>query len=187
MARRVVGISGLVYGISVNVKHTFPRRRKKKNQWGKKIKGEQKHWATIPPVCSQKHVKVPSKPVLWQTNFRCCAGQTDTTSKKFVQLPQGEVKQNTTEISKNKPRRKAIESITLLQFTKSNTSQIRCCYGSELQTGCLYEKTRLPLAGESIPWESHWLCSLDWERTGSLDSDLRSSGLSDTSLPSFDS
>lgn len=37
MARRVVGISGLVYGISVNVKHTFPRRRKRK-----KINGERK-------------------------------------------------------------------------------------------------------------------------------------------------
>ena len=43
MARRVAGISGLVYGISVNVKHTFPRRRKRKNHWGKKTKREQKH------------------------------------------------------------------------------------------------------------------------------------------------
>lgn len=36
-ARRASGISGLVYGISVNVKHTFLRRRKRK-----KINGERK-------------------------------------------------------------------------------------------------------------------------------------------------
>lgn len=35
MARRVPGISGLVYGISVNVKHTFPRRKKREKSMGK--------------------------------------------------------------------------------------------------------------------------------------------------------
>lgn len=74
MARRASGISGLVYGISVNVKHTFLRRRKRK----KKINGERKpkesectHRETIPPVCSQKHARVLSKPALLQTSFHC--------------------------------------------------------------------------------------------------------------------
>lgn len=35
MARGASGISGLVYGISVNVKHTFLRRKKKKESMGK--------------------------------------------------------------------------------------------------------------------------------------------------------
>lgn len=38
MARRASGISGLVSGISVNVKHTFLRRKKGKSHWEKKTK-----------------------------------------------------------------------------------------------------------------------------------------------------
>jgi hypothetical protein len=36
MARRASGISGLVYGISVNVKHTFLRRKGRKKINGKR-------------------------------------------------------------------------------------------------------------------------------------------------------
>lgn len=38
MARRASGISGLVPGISANVKHTFLRRKKRKSHSEKKTK-----------------------------------------------------------------------------------------------------------------------------------------------------
>lgn len=42
MARRASGISGLVYGISVNVKHTFLRRKKRKKINGQRNLKESK-------------------------------------------------------------------------------------------------------------------------------------------------
>lgn len=54
MARGASGISGFVYGISVNVKHTFLRRKKKKRINGKRnLKEREKRRETVTPACSQ--------------------------------------------------------------------------------------------------------------------------------------
>lgn len=124
-ARRASGISGLVYGISVNVKHTFLRRRKrKKNQWGKKTKRERMHAQRNNTTCVFSEACQSSLKAGAFTNKLSLWYKTDTTSEKSVQPPRGEVKQDTTEVSENKPRIKpqsqpANVVATLGQFTES--------------------------------------------------------------------
>ena len=95
MARRASGISGLVYGISVNVKHAFLRRKgRKKINGNRNLKDSKKDEETLTPACSQKCARVlleqfTSKHSLWY--------KTNTTSDQSAQLPQGEVKQEKTE------------------------------------------------------------------------------------------
>lgn len=109
MARGASGISGFVYGISVNVKHTFLRRKKKKRINGKRtLKERKKRGETVTPACSQ------NAPEFYQRVYKHSLWyKTNAASKQSVQLPEGEVKQDKQK-TKNKLRIKATESIAWL-------------------------------------------------------------------------
>lgn len=81
MARGASGISGLVYGISVNVKHTFLRRKKKKRINGKgNLKERKKRGETVTPACSQNAPEFYQSSL--QASIHCGTRQTPLPSNR---------------------------------------------------------------------------------------------------------
>lgn len=84
MARRASGISGLVPGISANVKHVLLRRRKGKCQWEKKTRRQQNYWKMALHLYSQKYIGIFLEFIGTFKNELFLKSEKDATSKKLM-------------------------------------------------------------------------------------------------------